>query len=140
MKLKIKKLHPDAKLPTRAHSGDAGLDLYVYERISIKAGERKSIPLGIALEIPESYVGLIWDKSGLSHLHGLKNFGGVIDASYRGEIHVGIMNLSDKDFVFEKGHKIAQLLIQKVELPELIEAESLQETSRGGKAFGSSGK
>ncbi len=92
------------------------------------------------MEIPEGYVGLIWDKSGLSHKYGIKSFGGVIDSGYRGEIHAGVMNLSDKYFKFEKENKIAQLLIQKVERVKFEEAEELSDTDRGRGGFGSSGK
>ncbi len=140
MKIRIKKLHPDAQIPQYANPGDAGMDLFTVEPFELEPGERKSVPLGLALEIPDGYVGLIWDKSGLSHKYGLKNFGGVIDSGYRGEVHAGIMNLSDKYFSFEKGHKIAQLLIQKVDRISFEEAESLSETSRGQNGFGSSGR
>jgi dUTP pyrophosphatase len=140
MKIKIKKIHPDAKIPQYAHAGDAGMDLFTVEPFELEPGERKSVPLGFSMEIPEGCVGLIWDKSGLSHKYGIKNFGGVIDAGYRGEMHVGVMNLSDKFFSFEKGHKIAQLLVQKIEQVEFEETEMLSETSRGGNGFGSSGK
>jgi len=138
--IKIKKLCPEAIIPTYAHPGDAGMDLYVPCDVELKAGERKSIPLGIAIEIPDGYVSLLWDKSGLSHKHGIKTFGGVIDSGYRGEWAVGVMNLSDKDYIFEKGHKIAQLLVQKVEHPNIVEVSSLSESSRGEGAFGSTGK
>ncbi len=140
MKIKIKKLHPDAVIPRYAHHDDAGMDLYSVEPFELEPGERKSVPLGIAVEIPEGYVGLIWDKSGLSHKYGIKNFGGVIDAGYRGEIHAGIMNLSDKFFSFEKGHKIAQLLVQKIEQAEFEEVTELSESVRGEGRFGSTGK
>jgi dUTP pyrophosphatase len=140
MILKIKKLHPDAKIPEFAHDGDAGMDLYVPETVSLKPGERKSIPLGLAFEIPPGYVGLMWDKSGLSHKHGLKTFGGVIDAGYRGEVHAGIMNLSDTLYIFEKGHKIVQLLIQPIEHPTIAEVEELSSSERGAGGFGSTGK
>jgi len=140
MKIKIKKLHPDAKIPQYAHEGDAGMDLFTVEPFELEPGERKSVPLGLAVEIPKGYVGLIWDKSGLSHKYGLKSFGGVVDSGYRGEIHAGVMNLSDKYFSFEKGHKIAQLLIQKVEYVEYEEAAELSDTPRGEGRFGSSGK
>ena len=106
----------------------------------MEPGERKSIPLGLALEIPVGYVGLIVDKSGLSHKYGIKSFGGVIDSGYRGEIHAGVMNLSNKFFSFEKGHKIAQLLIQKVEYVEFEEVSDLSPTTRGEKGLGSSGQ
>ena len=140
MKVKIKKIHPDATIPKFAHINDAGMDICVPERVTIAPGERKSIPLGLAFEIPDGYVGLLWDKSGLSHKYGIKTFGGVIDAGYRGEVHAGVMNLSKETYVFEKGHKIVQLLIQRIEHPEIIEVDILSESHRGGKGFGSSGK
>ncbi len=140
MKLRIKKIHPDARIPAFAHPGDAGMDLYVPERVTLSPGQRKSIGLGIALEIPDGYVGLLWDKSSLSHKYGVKSFGGVVDAGYRGEIHAGVINLSKETYIFEKGHKIIQLLIQKVERPIVEEAETLSETVRGENGFGSSGK
>lgn len=140
MKLKIKKIHPDAHIPKYAHDSDAGLDLHSIEGFEMEPGERKSIPLGIAVEIPKGYVGLIWDKSGLSHKYGIKTFGGVIDSGYRGEIHAGLMNLSDKFFSFAKGHKVAQLLVQKIEHIEFEEVEELTDTDRGQNGFGSTGK
>ena len=116
------------------------MDLYVPERVTLLPKERKSVALGLAIEIPDGYVGLLWDKSGLSHSHGIKTFGGVIDSGYRGEIHAGVMNLSDKSYVFEAGHKIVQLLIQKVEQPEVVEVKKLSDTKRGESGFGSTGK
>jgi dUTP pyrophosphatase len=140
MQVKIKKLHPDARVPQFAHHDDAGMDLYVPERVEILAGERKSIPVGLAFEIPFGYVGLIWDKSGLSHKHGMKSFGGVLDSGYRGELKVGIMNLSTETYVFEKGHKIAQILFQKIEHPEIVEIDQLSASERGEGGLGSTGK
>ena len=140
MKIKIKKMNPDAQIPKFAHHDDAGMDLCVVDTVEIAPGERKSVPLGIALEIPEGYVGLMWDKSGVSHKYGIKTFGGVIDAGYRGEIHAGLMNLSDKFFRFEKGHKVAQLIIQKVEQVDLVEVDELSPSVRGQAGFGSTGK
>lgn len=140
MNLKIKKLHPDARVPTRAHADDAGMDLYCYEGFTLAPGQRLSVGTGIAFEIPVGYVGLIWEKSGLSHTYGIKLFGGVVDSGYRGEVKVGMMNLSDQPFTFEKGHKIAQMLIQKVEAPEIIEVDELSNTARGEKGFGSTGR
>ena len=139
-KIKIKKIHPDAIIPRYAHNGDAGLDLFTIESLELEPRERKTVPLGLAIEIPEGYVGLIWDKSGLSHKYGIKSFGGVIDSSYRGEIHVGVINLSDKFFSFEKGHKIGQLLIQKVEQINFEEVDELTDSSRGAGGFGSTGR
>jgi len=103
--IKIKKLKPDAVLPNYAHSGDAGMDMYASEDVHIRKGERAKVPTGIAMEIPEGYVGLVWDKSGLSINHGLKTLGGVIDAGYRGEIIIGIANLSSEDYTLKKGTK-----------------------------------
>ena len=140
MKIKIKRIHPDAQIPKYAHEGDAGLDLCTIEAFEMEPGERKSIPLGLAIEIPDGYVGLVSEKSGLSHKYGIKGFGGVIDSGYRGEIHAGVMNLSDKYFKFEKGHKIAQLLIQKIEQVDFEEVKELSNTSRGEGGLGSTGK
>lgn len=140
MDIKIKKVHPDAIIPKHAHYNDAGVDLHALDAIEIAPGERKSVPLGIAMEIPDGFVGLMWDKSGVSHKYGIKIFGGVIDAGYRGEIHAGLMNLSDKYFRFEKGHKVAQLLIQKIESVTFTEVDELTPTTRGGGNFGSTGK
>lgn len=138
--LKIKKLIADSKTPAFAHQSDAGMDLYAAEETVILPGERKAVRTGIALEIPEGYVGLIWDKSGLSMKHGLRTLGGVIDAPYRGEVLIGIINLSKEPYTFEKNHKVAQLVIQKVEHPEVRIVDELSETDRGTQGFGSSGK
>ena len=140
MKIKIKKLHPDAIIPNYAHTNDAGLDLYSVEKVEMKPNKRKSIPIGVAIEIPAGHAGLIWDKSGLSHKYGIKTFGGVIDSGYIGEIKIGLMNLSGKKFSFEKGHKIAQLFIQKVEKVKFEEVDDLSYTDRGEKGFGSTGR
>ena len=140
MKLKIKKLHPNAKIPSYAHEGDAGFDLYVTESFTILPQERKSIPLGISMEIPEKHTGLLLDKSGLSHKHGIKSFGGVIDSGYRGEVHVGIMNVSDVPYTFSVGDKIIQMLIMPINIVDITESDSLSESQRGHGAFGSSGK
>lgn len=140
MKIKVKKLNPNAKIPEYAHEGDAGFDLFTVEPFELGPGERKSIPLGIAMEIPHGYVGLIWDKSGLSHKYGIKSFGGVIDSGYRGEVHAGVMNLGDTYFKFEKGQKIAQMLIQKVDTADFVEVKELSDSERGKGGFGSSGK
>ena len=142
VKVKIKKIEgcTDAIIPSYAHHGDAGLDLYSRTTVSLLPGERASVGTGICIELPEGFVGLVWDKSGLSHTHGLKTVGGVIDATYRGEVMVGIMNLSQGPYCIEKGHKIAQLLIQKIENADIEIIDDLSDTSRGESGFGSSGK
>ena len=140
MKLKIKKLDRDVRIPQYAHNDDAGFDLCARETIVLKKGERFAIPTGIAMEIPEGYVGLIWDKSGLAMKSGLKTIGGVIDSSYRGEVLVGIINFGKEDYIFEKGHKVAQMIIQKKEKVDFDEVKELSDTTRGEGGFGSTGK
>lgn len=138
--LKIKRLHKDAKIPHYAHLGDAGLDLYAADGVTIAPNERAAVSTGIAMEIPDGYVGLIWDKSGLSIKHGLKTLGGVVDSGYRGEVLVGIINLSDAEYTIQKGEKVAQMIIQKKENIEVKEVSELGETARGEGGFGSTGK
>jgi dUTP pyrophosphatase len=140
MKLKIKKLHSEAVLPKYATKDDAAMDLFAIERVEVAPLERVQIGTGIAMEIPEGFVGLVWDKSGLSHKFGIKTLGGVIDSGYRGEIKVGIINLGKEKYVFEKGHKVAQMIIQKKETPEIIEVTELSNSERGEGGFGSTGK
>lgn len=139
MKIQVKKLHPEAKIPDFSHPGDAGMDLYSVADIVLKPGERASVPIGLAIAIPDGYVSLIWDKGGPSHKFGIKTLGGVADCGYRGEYLVGLVNLSQEDFEIKVGQKIAQLLIQKVEHPEVEEVTELDETSRGDGRFGSTG-
>jgi dUTP pyrophosphatase len=140
MNIKVKKLHPDAQVPNIAHEGDAGCDLYTVDTIIVEPQQRVQVPVGLAFEIPHGYVGLIWDKSGVSHKGGIKTLGGVLDSGYRGELKVGLINLSSEAYVFEKGHKVAQMLIQKVESPIFEEVVELSDTSRGEGGFGSTGK
>lgn len=140
MKLRIKKIDKDAIIPSYAYDDDAGFDLYTSKEVEIGIGERFMIPTGLALEIPKGYVGLVWDKSGLSINHGLKTLGGVIDSGYRGEVQVGVINLGDKLYTFHVGDKVAQMIIQKKETVEVEEVETLNDSEREGKGFGSSGK
>ena len=107
MILKIKKLHKDAKMPSYAHHDDAGFDLFSLENCKVRVGERVAVPTGIAMEIPEGFVGPVWDKSGIAMKHGLKTIAGVVDSTYRGEMLVCLINLGDKDYTFEKGHPTA---------------------------------
>jgi dUTP pyrophosphatase len=139
VKLKVKRIHEDAKLPIYQHKGDAGLDIFSSVDCVLEKGETKPVPSGIKVAIPEGYVGLIWDKSGIS-LKGIHRLAGVVDSGYRGEVKVVMVNLGDEPFVIEKGMKIAQLLIQPVNEVEVLEVEELEETLRGQKGFGSTGK
>lgn len=140
MNLSFKKLHPDAKVPLYAHSHDAGFDMYATEDVHFEPGAKMRVPTGIALEIPDGYVGLVWDKSSLSFNHGLKTMGGVIDSGYRGEIIMGLYNFSDTPYTIKKGDKVAQILIQKIEHATFQEVDSLSDTSRGENGWGSTGK
>jgi dUTP pyrophosphatase len=139
MRIKVKKMSPESKLPLYQHPGDAGLDLFSAVDDVIAAGEVKAIPTGIKMAIPEGFVGLIWDKSGLS-LRGVHRLAGVVDAGYRGEVRVVLANLSREPFAIQRGMKIAQMLIQPVATVEVVEAEELGGTSRGEGGFGSSGR
>ena len=140
MNLKIKKIDSEIKIPEYSYSDDAGFDLYTSIEIELKPNQRFQIPTGIAMQIPVGYVGLIWDKSGLSHNHGIKTLGGVVDSGYRGEVKVGVVNLSDENYTFKKGDKVAQMIIQKKETCNIVEVDELDEAERGDKGFGSSGK
>ncbi len=140
MQIKIKKLHPDAKIPSFAKEGDAGMDLFALEETTVNSGEIARVKSGIAVEIPIGYAGLWWDKSGLSQNHGIKVVGGVLDAGYRGELILGVINLGKEPYTFEKGHKVMQMIIHKIEHPEIIETDELSESDRGEGGFGSTGK
>jgi len=138
--IQVKKLRPDAKLPSYAHTGDAGMDIYAVEDTVVRKGERVAVPTGIAMELPDGYVSLVWDKSGIAFNTGVTTIGGVIDAGYRGEYMIGMVNLGTDDYLFKKGDKIAQVLIQPVVHADVGEVEELSDTSRGTGGFGSTGK
>lgn len=138
-KIKVKKIHPKAKTPMYAHPGDAGMDLFAVEGATIAPGERIKVGTGITMEIPQGQVGLIWDKSGIATKLGLKVIGGVIDSGYRGEIIIGILNISQEQVDLRQGEKIAQMLIQPIVASEFEEVDELSDTARGGNGFGSTG-
>jgi len=139
MELKVKRLNKDAKLPRYGHPGDAGLDLFSAVDMVLEPGEARAVPTGIQTAIPAGHVGLVWDKSGIS-LSGVHRLAGVVDAGYRGEIKVVMINLSRGDFTVSKGMKIAQMLIQPVIEVSVSEADSLDDTERGEGGFGSTGR
>ena len=139
MRLKVKKVRDNAHIPTRAHKEDAGIDLYACGEHIVLPHTTTKIPLGIAMEIEEGYVGLMWDKSSIG-AKGIKTLCGVIDAGYRGEVLAMVHNLGDESYTFEHGHKVAQMLIQKVELCDIEEVDELSDSVRGHGAFGSTGK
>jgi len=138
MELKVKKIHPAAKLPAYVHPGDAGMDLFACVDKTLTPGELYAVPTGIQMAIPRGSVGLIWDKSGVS-LKGVHRLAGVVDAGYRGEVQVVLVNLGRDPFEIKAGMKIAQLLIQTVSTVEIRESDSLDDTSRGEGGFGSTG-
>jgi dUTP pyrophosphatase len=138
--LKIQKLDTRAKIPTYAYHDDAGMDLFALKECVVKSGQIVLVATGLACELPRGCVGLIWDKSGMATKHGLKVMGGVIDEGYRGEIRVGILNTSKKSFHLSAGEKIAQMLIQKIEHPQIVIARRLSTTQRGSGGFGSTSK
>ena len=143
MDLPISRLNEAAVLPTRAHDGDAGLDLYACEAAHIGPGERWSVGTGVAVEIPEGHAGLVLPRSGLAKKHGitLVNAPGLIDSGYRGELRVLLLNTDPADtFRVEPGDRIAQLVISPVVLAEPVEAAALAESARGDGGFGSSGR
>ena len=139
IKIKIKKLNPEAIIPSYAHPGDAGLDLYSVEDLVLNPGERATIATGLAIELPEGYVSLIWDKSGLASKNGIKTMGGVIEHTYRGEYKIIMFNSSKEKFEIKKCQKIAQLLVQPIITVEIEEVSELNDTSRGTGGFGSTG-
>lgn len=139
MIIKIKKVHQNAKIPKYALPGDAGMDLFAIEDKTVKPNEIIAVKTGISIELPNNYVGLIWDKSGLALKSGIKTMGGVIDSGYRGEIAVILTNLSKDAYEIKRGEKIAQLLIQKIESAEILEVNELNNTERNEGGFGSTG-
>lgn len=153
MELPIQKLNPNAVLPQYATAGSAGLDLcacldapLTLERHAAASAEGRwncaKVPTGLAMAIPEGYVGLIFARSGLATKHGLApaNCVGVIDSDYRGEIVVALVNQGSEDYVIQPGERIAQLVIVPFAQPAPVEAQTLPQTDRGAGGFGSTGK
>jgi dUTP diphosphatase len=140
--LRVTRLDPRATLPTRAYPGDAGLDLYALETAVLEPGQRMSVPTGIAVEIPEGQAGLVLPRSGLAARFGiaLVNAPGLIDAGYRGEVRVLLLNTDrDQAVTIEPRDRIAQLVLVRVETPDVLEVEALELSQRGAGGFGSSG-
>lgn len=143
MKLAVRRLSDAARLPARAYDGDAGLDLHSLEAATIGPGERTSIPTGVAIEVPPGHAGLVLPRSGLAARHGiaLVNAPGLIDAGYRGELRVLLLN-TDREVAFElaAGERIAQLVLVAVAEPEVVEVTELASAARAERGFGSSGR
>ena len=142
MIVEFKRLHAEGRAPEQAHEHDAGFDLFASEPARIPPGERASVGTGIAVAIPDGYAGLVLPRSGLAARHGiaLVNSPGLVDAGYRGELRVLLLN-TDREEVFEivSGDRIAQILITPIAAPQFVEAWELAETARGESGFGSTG-
>ncbi|WP_404285629.1 dUTP diphosphatase [Glutamicibacter arilaitensis] len=140
--VKIKMLDPQLPAPSYAHPSDAGADLHARGDVVLQPGERALIPTGLALALPHGYVGLVHPRSGLAAKHGITvvNAPGTVDAGYRGEIMVTLLNTDNSNaFEVRRGDRIAQLVIQKVELAHFEQVDSLDDTARGTGGFGSTG-
>jgi dUTP pyrophosphatase len=137
----MKRLHDGATLPTRAYEGDAGLDLSACERVELGPGERAVVGTGLTVAIPAGHAGFVQPRSGLAARHGIAvlNSPGLVDAGYRGELRVVLLNTDPAErFVVEPGMRIAQLVVVPVALPEPREVAELPDSERGEKGFGSS--
>jgi dUTP pyrophosphatase len=143
VELAVAKLKDGALLPTRAHEGDAGLDLYACEAAHIGPGERWSVGTGIAVEIPDGHAGLVLPRSGIARENGigLVNSPGLIDSGYRGELRVLLLNNDPAEtFRVSSGDRVAQLLLTPIAIAEPVEATALADSARGDGGFGSSGR
>lgn len=141
IELPVRRLRADAVLPARAYEGDAGLDLAACERVVLAPGERAVVATGIAVAVPDGYAGFVQPRSGLAARHGVSvvNSPGLIDAGYRGEVRVVLLNTDrEHSFTIEPGMRIAQLVLVAVATPELTEVDELPASERGVRGFGSS--
>lgn len=138
----VVRLDPDLPLPGYAHPGDAGADLHTTVDVVLAPGERALVPTGIALALPEGYVGLVHPRSGLAARHGVSivNTPGTVDAGYRGEVKVLLVNLDPGEPVeLRRGERIAQLVVQRVERAAFVEVDALPDSARGTGGYGSTG-
>ena len=139
----MRRLDRELPLPSYAHPGDAGLDLRARHDVTLRPGQRAVVPTGVAVALPAGCVGLVHPRSGLAARHGiaLVNAPGTVDAGYRGEVKVVLVNLDpDEAVTLRRGERIAQLVVQRVETVAVVEVDALDETPRGAGGFGSSGR
>lgn len=142
IELPIRRLREDAVIPERAYEGDAGLDLAACDRVTLAPGERVVVGTGLAVAIPEGYAGFVQPRSGLAALHGITivNSPGLVDAGYRGEVMVVLLNTDrERSFTVEPGMRIAQLVVLEVPSIRSVETQELLESERGARGHGSSG-
>ncbi|KQU70285.1 dUTP diphosphatase [Phycicoccus sp. Root101] len=138
----LRRLDPDLPVPSYAHPSDAGADLHAATDVTLAPGERALVPTGVALALPDGYVGLVHPRSGLAARHGITivNAPGTVDAGYRGEVLVNLVNLDPREeFTVHRGDRIAQLVVQQVAVADFLEVDSLEDTSRGDTGHGASG-
>jgi len=141
IELPIRRLRPDAQVPSRAYAGDAGIDLAACERVELAPGERALVSTGLAVAIPPGYAGYVQPRSGLATKHGISivNAPGLVDSGYRGELLVNLLNTDPRErFVVEPGMRIAQLVVLAVPEVEPVEVDELPGSARGDRGFGSS--
>src|SRR5947209_2844090 len=138
-RLLFKRLHPEARLPTRGSPLAAGLDLYSVERVTLAPGARAAVRTGLSVAIPEGFYGRVAPRSGLAVKSGLDTLAGVVEADYRGEILCALVNHGDAPVGIEVGTRVAQLIVERIALPEPVWADDLDETERGAGGFGSTG-
>ncbi len=142
VRIPVRRLDPGLPLPGYAHPGDAGADLHARVDLELGPGERALVPTGLALAIPEGYVGLVHPRSGLAARHGITvvNAPGTIDAGYRGEVQVCLLNTDRTEpFTVRRGDRIAQLVLQRVESADFVETDDLGDSARGSGGYGSTG-
>ncbi len=139
MEIRIQRLDKELELPDYAHEHDAAMDLRAAHEEILAAGEKKIVKTGIKIAIPTGHAGLIWDRSGLAAKNSIHTLAGVIDAGYRGEVGVVMINLGGEEFKVDKGMRIAQMLIHPIINVKVTEVDELDETERGEGGFGSTG-
>jgi dUTP pyrophosphatase len=140
--LPVRKVRPDAVLPSRAYDGDAGLDLAAADAVVLAPGERAVVGTGLAVAVPAGHAGFVQPRSGLAAKHGITivNAPGLVDSGYRGEVKVVLLNTGDQPFAVEPGMRIAQFVVLPVAAVELVEVADLPDTDRGERGYGSSGR
>lgn len=141
VRLRVKRLDPGVPLPSYVHDGDAGLDLCAAEDVVLAPMQRAAVATGLAIAVPSGWVGLVHPRSGLALRHGLTvaNAPGTIDAGYRGELKVILVNLGEATVTIARGDRVAQLVLQEVGAAEVVEVDDLDDTTRGHGGFGSTG-
>ena len=143
MELRFRRLDPEARIPSRAREGDAGLDLEANAAVRLEPGERAVLPTGLAVEIPAGHAGLVLPRSGLASRHGVTvaNAPGLIDAGYRGEVMIALVNLDrERAYEVERGERVAQLVVVPFAVADAVEVAELGESERGEGGFGSTGR